>query len=320
MSHTQSMENMENKPNANAPTKANTGLETGLVLSPTDAEEYRAYKKQKKIGEIMSALAKTETPIELKSSTERVCEHAIRLRQAAVRVNLRKLMQMQNRFANTVVKLDCVIGGDGEAVTKLKAREIRLARRSHAGEVTVMLPPSLLNACRYQEIKKELRKLKRAAGKTVFKVCMGNNYPYSTVASMARVACDIGAQYFSVPHFAGCEKLRCDLTGGCKLEVSEVENLADFKKMTEAGVGRVLTSRVWELYSEWMREAETITAPAPEQEKNLPVRQDPPKPPLPAGNKALENKLIPQPLALQSRKNAETDYRCRLEGTELKFY
>ena len=311
---------MENKPNMAQPTKANASLEAGLVLSPSDAEEYRAYKKQKKIGEIMTALSKTETPIELKSSVERICEHAIRLRQAAVRVNLRKLAQIQNRFVKTAVKLDCVIGGDGEAVSKLKAREIRLARRLHAGELTVMLPPSLLSACRYQEIKKELRKLKRAAGKTVFKVCMGKEYPYTVIACTARIACEVGAQYFSVPYFAGCEKLRCDLTGGCKLEVSEVENLADFKKMTEAGMGRVLTSHVWELYSEWMREAEKITAPKLAQDQTLPARQEVPKPTLPAERKTLENKALPKPLALSPQKNSETDYRCRLEGTELKFY
>jgi deoxyribose-phosphate aldolase len=304
------MEKMENKPNELQPTK-DAEKNTGILLSNSDAEEYRAYKKQKKISEITSAFARTETPLELKSSTERVCEHAIRLRQAAIKVNLRKLMQMKDRFSKTAIKLDCAIGV-GETVVKIKAQEIRLAKRMHAGEVSVEVPPSLLATCRFAEIKRELKKLKRVAKKTVFKVCVDKNYPYDTIARVARMASDIGAQYFSVPYFPACEKLRMDLVGGCKLEVSEVENLADFKKMIGAGVGRVVTTRVWELYSEWMKETEKIVAFAPKTEEEKLKKE-----PLPEV-KRVEH--TPLPPALPVRMNPETDYRCRLEGTELKFY
>ena len=105
------METLENKTNQTQPTKE--PQTTGILLTHGDAEEYRAYKKQKKIGEITSAFARTETPIDGKASTERVCEHAIRLRQAAIKVNLRKLMELKDRFAKTAIKLDCAIGNGG---------------------------------------------------------------------------------------------------------------------------------------------------------------------------------------------------------------
>lgn len=262
---------MENKPNETQPTKE-PQTNAGILLSNSDAEEYRAYKKQKKINEITSAFSRTETPIEGKSSTERVCEHAIRLRQAAIRVNLRKLSELKDRFAKTAIKLDCIIG-NGETVVKIKAQELRMAKRMGAGEVSVEVPASLLSTCRFTEIKRELKKLKRVAGKTAFKICVDKNYPYATIARIARIASDIGAQYFSVPYFPACEKLRMDLVGGCKLEVSEVENLDDFKKMIGAGVGRVLTTRVWELYSEWMKETEKIAVFSPKAEEEKPKNE-----------------------------------------------
>lgn len=304
------MEKLENKTEQTQPTKE-PQMNTGILLSSSDAEEYRAYKKQKKISEITSAFARTETPIDGKSSTERVCEHAIRLRQAAIKVNLRKLMQLKDRFAKTAIKLDCVIGG-GETAVKLKAQEIRMARRMGAKEVSVEVPASLLTCYRYTEIKRELRKLKRAAKKTTFKVYMDKSYPYTTIARVARISADIGAQYFSVPYFAGCEKLRVDLVGGCKLEVGEVENLEDFKKMIGAGVGRVITSRVWELYTEWMKETEKIAVFTPKAEEEPTNLKPAPE------IKRVEHKPLPTSLPL--RVNSQTDYRCRLEGTELKFY
>jgi deoxyribose-phosphate aldolase len=293
------METLENKTNQTLPTKEPA---TGILLSNSDAEEYRAYKKQKKIGEITSAFSRTETPIDGKASTERVCEHAIRLRQAAIKVNLRKLAELKDRFAKTAIKLDCAIG-NGETAVKLKASEIRMARRMHAKEVSVEVPASLLSTCRFTEIRRELKKLKRVAKKTTFKVCMDKNYPQATIAQVARIASSIGAHYFSVPYFSGCEKVRIDLLGGCKLEVSEVENLEDFKKMIGAGVGRIVTSHAWELYNEWMKETDKIVAFTPKAETELPKAQP---------------KVLPP--ALPCKPNPQTDYRCRLEGTQLKFY
>lgn len=316
LSHTQ---RMEAKNDNVAPTKAN-GEAKGLLLSPKDAEEYRAYRKQKKINEIMSAIARSETPIDVKSDAERIYDRAVRLRQAAVKVTPRGLLQAQNRLVKSTVKLDCLIGGDGEMLAKVKAYEARAARRLHASELTVVLPPSLLLACRYSEIKRELRKIKRAAKKVTLKVWIDKNHPYMTIARTARICCEVGAQYFCIPYFAGCERLRCDLTGGCKLEISEVETLDDFKKMTAAGVERIVTSHIWEIYSEWMKEAEKISfavekpstpAPVKQETKALPVVNEPKTP---SGEK-----VSAPPLTVRAKTDSETDYRCRLEGTELKF-
>ena len=82
LSHTLHMDDMENKTKTTEPTKE----EGRLLLSETDAAEYYAYKKQKKIAQILEALARSEGVLDGKEDAQRVVERAARIHQAAVRV------------------------------------------------------------------------------------------------------------------------------------------------------------------------------------------------------------------------------------------
>ena len=318
MSHTQRMENLENKTKQNAAlTKANLSL----TLSSSDAEEYRAYKRQKKIAEITSAISRSASSIGIGEDAKRITERAVRLRQVSVRLAPSKFYEKREVFSKCSVKVDCIIGGDGELLPKVKAYEAVLARRLGAKELTVKIAPSMISACRYTEIKRELKKIKRAAGTNVcFKVFMDKNYPYACVLRIARICSEVGVQYFSIPYFAGCERLRFDLTGGCALEVSEVETLADFKKMQGAGVGRIVTSHIWEIYSEWMREVDKIGIAVEEKKAENPVKAEEKEPETPKTEQKSENTAMETPKnALVKAHNPETDYACRLENGRLKF-
>ena len=294
------------------PSSAPVPQGNAVMLSLSDATEFCAYKRQKKINEITSAISRSATPIGDKEDAQRICERAVRLRQAAVKINPIRLLQVGEYLTRNNVKIDCIIGGDGETLGRVKVYEAKLARKLKAKELTVVIAPSLIIGCRYAEIKKELKKLMRAAKDALCKVWVDNKYPYATLARLARVASEVGVKYLCVPYFKGCERLRLDLTGGCQLEISEVENLEDFRKMTEAGVGRIVTSHIWEIYSEWMKEAEKITVPT----ANKPVPQmntsAPKNNPMPADSTALV-------AAKKAASNPETDYHCRLEGSDLKF-
>ena len=230
----------------------------GMFLSPQDAEEYRAYKRRKKVEEIMSAIAKSEASLLHGEDPQRVCERAIRLKQVAVKAPPTWLPQAKTYLGGSKVKIDCVIGGNGETLTKVKTYEMRVALRGGAKELTVVIAPSLLTQGKFAEIKKELKKLSRIAKKAVFKVWVHSDYSFATLSKTARICCETGVKYFCVPYFDGCEKLRFDLTNGCQMEIGEVENLADYRKLCEAGVGRIVTSNIWEIYCEWMKEADKI--------------------------------------------------------------
>lgn len=237
-----------------------------LLLTQEDAEEYYAYKKQKKIAEIMDALSKSEGVIEETDDAQRAVECAQRIRQAVLRVTPTYFARSRGYFTRGKVGADCQIGGDGEVLPKVKAYEMKLARRMGAVELTGILTPSLVDGCRYSELRKEMKLMKRAVGKRVLKFCVDKQYPYTTLMRLARLASETGANYFSVPHFAGCEQLRYELYRGCRLEVVGVETLAEFKKMMGAGVGRIVTACGQAFYTQWMQETEKIRYIPPKTE------------------------------------------------------
>ncbi len=249
------MDDMENKTKlSETPTKE----EGRLLLSETDAAEYYAYKKQKKIAMIMDALARSEGVLDGRDDIQRVTERAARIHQAAVRVSPTYFSLAKEYLLRSSVKVDCVIGGNGETVTKVKMYEARLMRRLGAKELTVVVTPSWLEGGRYAEIKKELRRFMRSAKNLFVKVWVGCDYPYATIARVGRLASEVGAAYISVPYFVGCERIRHDLFGGCRLEVVGVDNLSDFKKMIGAGVGRIVTAYGFDIYTQWMKEVEQM--------------------------------------------------------------
>lgn len=334
LSHTYRMEKQTQQ--NQALTKANP--EPSLTITSKEAEEYCAYKRQKKIAEITSAVSRASFALGENEDAHRACARAVKLRLAAVKMPPSRLLRNGDIFLRSGVAVDCVVGGTGETLAKVKACETRAARRLGARELTVIVTPSLIANCRYGEIKKELRKVCRAAGKTPVKVWLNNTASQATLTRVARLACETGAKYLSVPYFSGCERLRMDLSGGCQLEVSGVEDLETFQKLTLAGVGRIVSERISEIHAEWLKEAEKIVFPA---KKQTPITQDLPKdeppkqaekaetPPVIAVPPVAEELpatapraavLLP-PVVSNEKKlpNPETDYRCRLEGGDLKF-
>ncbi len=230
-----------------------------VSITAKEAEEYRGYKRQQKIAEITGAISRSGTRLSEKENAEKVLQQAARFCQATVRMSPLQLCKLKGKLTKRSVQADCIVGGNGETTAKVKAYEARLAKRMGAKELTLVLAPSMIFSCSYGEIRKELKKIKRAAGKCVFKVWVDNKYPFPTLARIARICSEMGVLYFCVPQFPGCERLRYDLSRECSLEVSEVENLEDFKKMARVGVRRIVTSHIFDIYTEWIKEVEEFT-------------------------------------------------------------
>ena len=287
-------------------------------ISRREAEEYRAYKRKKLQADIVSALENSESSILNGEDVGRVCERAIRLRQAAVKAPLTRLAVASRYLAGSRVKLDCVVGGTGETLTKVKMLEAKLAVRKKAAEITLVVAPSLVDGCRYGEIRKELKRVRRAAGKVPLKVRVEQTGSLTTLARIARIACETGARFFSVPYFEECQRLCVNFTRGCALEVSGVENADIFRKLSKAGVARIVTDRGFEIYAEWLKkgyeELVQETLIAPQQEKKVE------KPETTETSETPSKKPTEQTNEKQRDTSSETDYRCRVEGTRLTFY
>lgn len=289
----------------------NSTKETEIVrISQREAEEYRAYKRQKKVAEIMAAIARSVSPVGMKDDIKKSVTRASRFRQAAVKVTPVVLGRVQKELQKSRVKLDCVVGGNGETTAKVKAYEGKLAVKGGAKELTLVLSSSHIFTGAYGEMKKEIRQIQRVGKQAKIKVWIDKKYPYPTVARIARFASEMGVDYVCVPYFVGCERLRYDLLRTCGLEVSEVETLADFKKMAAAGVERIVTSHVSEIHAEWMKEAEMLEL---EQEKT-PVKSLLSTPvPLPT------SETLSAPVKTFSPPSLSVCEKEKLSSSELKF-
>ena len=227
----------------------------GYYLSRVDAEEYRLYKRRKKLAELSARLARSVADMATGEDIQRLCERAVRLKQSAIKVPLSKVSQAKYYLTGSQVAIDCVVGGNGETLGRVKAFEARLAKRRGAKEITLRVTPSFMDCCRYGEIRKEIRLVQRAVGRIKVKVWVDKAYSPTALSRVARLCSELRVNYFCVPYYEGCEKLKLDLTGGCLLEVCGVENLEQYQKMMAAGVSRVVTSSAWEMYAEWLKEA-----------------------------------------------------------------
>ena len=270
MSHNTRMETQNN--NNEVFTRANVRQDVasgGVILCEKDADEFRAYKRQKKMDEINRGIAKSQPSLLGGEDVQRVCDRAVRLGQPAILLPATKLFQAQYYLGKSNVKLNCLVGGNGETTTGVKRYEARLAVRKKAQEITLCVTPSYMDCCRYSEVRKEIKVIKRAIGRSCLKVRVEKTYSLATLSRLARISCECKAQFFSVPYFDGCERLRLDLTGGCKLEVSGIRDLETYKKLLIGGVARIVTENAWEIYNAWLREAcqPSFIMPPQEDEK-----------------------------------------------------
>lgn len=313
--------------------------EQGVVLSVKDAEEFRAYKRRKIVEEIMAGMHKSSAYIRSEAETARICERALRLKQAAIKLPLTRLASVRKRLGNGKVKLDCRIGDSGETTTKVKVYETKVALRGKAKEITVAITPSLIATGRFDEIRKDLRAVRRAAKGALVKATVVEEVPFSVLSRLARLTGEVGLQFFSVGYFPGCERLRFDLINGCKLEVTGVQTLTDFKRLLAVGVARIVTDSAWEIYNAWMQEADKIEfvkkrVPVETEKQELPVEEGRTKdvstpeptqetPALPADRPCVQPKTnAPVPVSKIVEKNGIAERSSSLSGfesSELKF-
>ena len=127
-----------------------------LVISKREAEEFCAYKKQKKLAEINGAISRAELVFNGDTDAQSVCALMEKYRLASVKMPLTMLSLYGAFFIKRGVVCDCVIGGTGETLTDVKAREAKLALKYKAKEITLVLAPSAVRGARYVEIRKEI--------------------------------------------------------------------------------------------------------------------------------------------------------------------
>ena len=322
MSHNQAMESKQETQNELTKGAAMPNKD-GVVISTKEAAEYCEYKKQRKRADIRSAMLKSEGVLTDNGEAKKICDRAVKYRQAAVRMTPSALEYVRPWVTASGIRVDCIIGGDGETLSKVKAYEAKCALKLKAKELTVAISPSMLAECRYGGIRKELKRLRRVAGKAVLKARLDKRCSPERLARVSKICSDVGVDYLSVPLYDGCERIRSGLSGKCRLEVFGVETLAEYKKMAGAGVERIVTDRVEEIQTEWLKEVEKIAFPNLANElKKEEVSEKCEVLETAKAEQRIEQKTEQKAEpsgAPKTEREKENDYKCRLEGTELKF-
>jgi len=261
LSYTRSME--KNTELAVAQTAENK--QTGILLSATEAEEYRNFKRQKYIASVNENIRKVSLDLtDCKTSQEIValCTLAKKYSLASVRTTPDRLSAVQALLAEDKARIDVLIGGTGKTLVKVKTREAKLCLRGGAGELTLMPNPSFLVSERFSELKKEVKKLLKKAKNTPVKVFLSSQGDLPKLFRLSRLFAELGVG-MSVPYFLGVERLKLDDKGACALEVREVDTVAEYQKMIGAGVERIQTSHLTEIYAALMKEAENYSFSVP---------------------------------------------------------
>ena len=259
----------------------NRPLEEGakVFLSASEAEEYRAFKRQKRIREVETSFLKSEVSAlsrgEGVSSLRFSVESAKRLNAFAVKVNPTGVALAKRLLSGSKTSVDCVVGGTGESFLKTKVFETKLARKSGAKEIS--LRPSLfaIKNGRFSEVKKEIKKVQKAAKKSTVKVIAERALCYNEILVLGKILSVLKGKFLSVEYFEGCEKLKRDLLDGCMLEVTGVKDAEVYRRLVSAGVERVVSDRAEELYHKLLDRA-----------KERPVLEfEPPKAPVHTSSK-----------------------------------
>ena len=253
---------------------ANAG--NSIVLSPAEAEEYCAFKRQKRVEEVLAALKKTViSPLpDLSSAALKKCAEEAKLLQCpAVRVPPNKAAFIKGALSGSGAVTDCVVGGNGETTAKVKKYETKQAILSGAGRITLILSPTAVKTGKWGEVKKDVKKVRRAAKKRPVIVALPEDFSKTCDTAVwkkiADLTSDCGGKYISVPFSQSVLGLRALLKDACMLEVTGVENTADFKALIAAGAESIGVIGAEKIRAELLNEAENCSFAVPVAESSF---------------------------------------------------
>ena len=96
-----------------------------------------------------------------------------------------------------------------------------------------------------------------------------------------------------------------------------MEKTARFQELIGLGVARIATSSAWEIYNEWVREANAPSKLAEPKTEEKTAESEEKEEKTESKTSAPEKKESAD--AQEKKGNPETDYCCRLVGSDLKF-
>lgn len=243
------------------------------VLSPQEAVEYEEFKRSRREAEIAVTLGKLTVDASRretdKYALKRACESAKKLRAYGVLVSPVHVAQARRNLSGCPVNVVCLVGGTGESLPAIKKAEVKKAISQGAREVRLVLCYSALRGGNMQYVKKEIKKVRKAAKKCAFTVSLEDHtFGEEEILRGVRAACDAGAQGVCVRGEISLVLHAVQTSAGrIRVEASGVENAEQLRSLIKAGAIRSTTHFPEQVAAELYRAAEeesvVLSAPIP---------------------------------------------------------
>ncbi len=229
------------------------------VLSGAEAAEYVEFKRARREAEIALTLRRLVVDASRREfdrpAVRSACESVRRLGASGVLVSPVNVVQAR-KCLGAGARVVCLVGGTGESVPSVKRKEAKKALAQGAGELRLVLCYSALSGGNLSYLKREIRKVRRAAKCALTVSLEDRTLKEEQIALGVRAACEGGADgvcvrgerelvLLAVNSAAG--KLYCDC--------SDVENAEQLASVLRAGAAHVVTRSAASIGEELEEEA-----------------------------------------------------------------
>lgn len=221
--------------------------ETEKTLTAAEAAEFGEFRRMRRETEISFTLhrllvdaSRRETDA---AALKRACETAVRLKASGVLVSPVNVAAARKLLTKSDVKICCLVGGTGESLISVKKTEAKLALRRGAGELRLVLCYSRLTGGGLGYLKREIRRVRRAARRAALTVSLEDH-------SLGADAVSLGIKAAIAGRADGvCVRGETDLVllaageGAPRIQVeaSGVENAEQLRMLVKAGATRATT-------------------------------------------------------------------------------
>lgn len=232
-----------------------------MVLSPRERLEYEEFKRNRREAEIALTLGKLTVDASRretdKYALKRACETAKKLHAYGVLVSPVHVVAARRLLAGCATQVVCVVGGTGESLSAIKKTEAKKAAKQGAHELRLVLCYSELRAGNVQYLKREIKKVRKAARNCALTVSLeDHSFGEEELMKGVRAACDAGANGVCVrgeiPLVLRAVKTSA---GKVRVDVSGVENAEQLRNLMKAGALRATTYFAEQLCSDLYRNA-----------------------------------------------------------------
>ena len=257
----------------------------GTFLSAAEAVEYGEFKRTRREAEISVTLHKLTVDAS-RRETDRfalktACESARKLFAYGVLVSPVHVGAAKKYLAGSETYVICLVGGTGETIVPVKRLEAKKAISQGAREIRLVLCYSALRAANASYLRREIKKLKRAARKVPLVVSLEDHtLGEEEIALGAKLAAEANADAVCVRGETQLV-LRALRAGGGKIRVdaSEVENAEQLRTLAKSGASLLGTADperiAKELYERAREEAgQLASAPAGNVPTSVPGQEN----------------------------------------------